>query len=119
MRCQLCPETGANYVVQPVTTGGAQLRGSCRCGRFVGVDPALNQGWYRRVLITMRQGELASRFQRDHGRPPTSVDALQLAQQATLETREAKLSHVAWPSSAPPGMPKLPKPWADLKRSRT
>ena len=33
---------------------------------------------------------LAARFQRDHGRPPTPVEALQLAQQATLETRDAK-----------------------------
>ena len=58
---------------------------------IVGVDPALNQRWStRRVLIKERQGELASRFQRDHGRPPTPVEALQLAQQATLETREAK-----------------------------
>ena len=58
---------------------------------IVGVDPALNQRWStRRVLITMRHGELAARFQRDHGRPPTPVEALQLAQQATLETRDAK-----------------------------
>jgi limonene-1,2-epoxide hydrolase len=41
-------------------------------------------------LIKVRQGELATRFQRDHGRPPTPVEALQLAQQATLETRDAK-----------------------------
>jgi hypothetical protein len=58
---------------------------------IVGVDPALNQRWStRRVLIKDRQGDLASRFQRDHGRPPMPVEALQLAQQATLETREAK-----------------------------
>ena len=58
---------------------------------IVGVDPALNQRWStRRVLIKDRQGELASKFQRDHGRPPTPVEALQLAQQATLETRETK-----------------------------
>jgi hypothetical protein len=58
---------------------------------IVGVDPALNQRWSsRRVLIKVRQGELASKFQRDHGRPPTPVEALQLAQQATLETRDAK-----------------------------
>jgi ATP-dependent exoDNAse (exonuclease V) alpha subunit len=42
------------------------------------------------MLIKHRQGELAEKFQRDHGRPPTPVEALQLAQQATLETREAK-----------------------------
>jgi limonene-1,2-epoxide hydrolase len=41
-------------------------------------------------LIKDRQGELAARFQRDHGRPPTPVEAVQLAQQATLETRDAK-----------------------------
>jgi AAA domain/TrwC relaxase len=58
---------------------------------IVGVDPALNQRWSsRRVLIKDRQGELAARFQRDHGRPLTPVEALQLAQQATLETRDAK-----------------------------
>jgi conjugative relaxase-like TrwC/TraI family protein len=58
---------------------------------IVGVDPVLNQRWStRRVLIKVRQGELASGFQRDHGRPPTPVEALHLAQQATLETRDAK-----------------------------
>jgi len=58
---------------------------------IVGVDPALNQRWStRRVLIKDRQGELAAQFQRDHGRPPTPVEALQLAQQATLETRDPK-----------------------------
>jgi hypothetical protein len=58
---------------------------------IVGVDPALNQRWStRRVLIKDRQGELAARFQCDHGRPPTPIEALQLAQRATLETREAK-----------------------------
>jgi conjugative relaxase-like TrwC/TraI family protein len=58
---------------------------------IVGVNPALNQRWSsRRMLIKDRQGELAAKFQRDHGRPPTPVEALQLAQQATLETRDAK-----------------------------
>jgi conjugative relaxase-like TrwC/TraI family protein len=58
---------------------------------IVGVNPLLNQRWSsRRVLIKARQGELAAQFQRDHGRPPTPVEALQLAQQATLETRDAK-----------------------------
>jgi AAA domain len=33
---------------------------------------------------------LAIQFQDDHGRPPTPVEALHLAQQATLETRDAK-----------------------------
>ena len=58
---------------------------------IVGVDPRLNQRWStRRAHINLRRGELAVQFQHDHGRPPTPVEALQLAQQATLETRDAK-----------------------------
>ncbi|HVD88750.1 MAG TPA: MobF family relaxase, partial [Jatrophihabitantaceae bacterium] len=58
---------------------------------IVGVDPRLNQRWStRRIHIEARRGELAIEFQNDHGRPPTPVEALHLAQQATLETRDAK-----------------------------
>jgi conjugative relaxase-like TrwC/TraI family protein len=58
---------------------------------IIGVDPRLNQRWStRRAHINIRRGELAIQFQHDHGRPPTAVEALHLAQQATLETRGAK-----------------------------
>jgi conjugative relaxase-like TrwC/TraI family protein len=58
---------------------------------IVGVDPRLNQRWStRRAHINARRGELAIQFQHDHGRPPTPVEALRLAQQATLATRDAK-----------------------------
>jgi conjugative relaxase-like TrwC/TraI family protein len=58
---------------------------------IVGVDSRLNQRWStRRAHIEARRGELAIQFQHDHGRPPTPVEALHLAQQATLETRDAK-----------------------------
>ena len=58
---------------------------------IVGVDPRLNRRWStRRAHINTRRGELAIQFQQDHGRPPTPVEALHLAQQATLETRDAK-----------------------------
>ncbi|PWJ23278.1 conjugative relaxase-like TrwC/TraI family protein [Branchiibius hedensis] len=58
---------------------------------IVGVDPALNLRWSaRRASIEERRSTLATEFQRTHGRPPTPVEAIQLAQQATLETREAK-----------------------------
>src|SRR5215208_5403186 len=58
---------------------------------IVGVDPQLNERWStRRARIDIRRGELAIQFQDDHGRPPTPVEALHLAQQATLETRDAK-----------------------------
>src|SRR5215203_5662098 len=58
---------------------------------IVGVALRLNQRWStRRAHINTRRGELAIQFQQDHGRPPTPVEALHLAQQATLETRDAK-----------------------------
>jgi conjugative relaxase-like TrwC/TraI family protein len=58
---------------------------------IIGVDPRLNQRWStRRAHINTRRGELAIQFQQDHGRPATPVEALDLAQQATLETRDAK-----------------------------
>jgi conjugative relaxase-like TrwC/TraI family protein len=58
---------------------------------IVGVDPRLNRRWStRRAHIEARRGELAIQFQKDHGRRPTPVEALHLAQQATLETRDAK-----------------------------
>jgi DNA primase catalytic core len=58
---------------------------------IVGVDPALTARWSaRRASIETRRAVLATDFQSAHGRPPTPVEALQLAQQATLETRQAK-----------------------------
>jgi DNA primase catalytic core len=57
----------------------------------VGIEPALNARWsQRRQSIESRRRVLAAAFQRQHGRPPTPVEAIALAQQATLETREAK-----------------------------
>jgi hypothetical protein len=58
---------------------------------IAGVDPALNRRWsQRRQVIDVRWAELAAAFNRDHGRPPSRVEVLQLAQQATLETRDPK-----------------------------
>ena len=66
-------------------------RGKRPIREVVGVDPALNRRWSsRRASIEARRGELATEFQGDHGRPPTVVEAILLAQQATLETRDAK-----------------------------
>jgi TrwC relaxase len=58
---------------------------------IVRVHPALITRWSaRRAAIEARRGVLATDFQSAHGRPPTPVESLQLAQQATLETRQAK-----------------------------
>jgi conjugative relaxase-like TrwC/TraI family protein len=57
----------------------------------VGVDERLNMKWSsRRASIDTRRAELAAGFQGRQGRPPTAIEALKLAQQATLETRQAK-----------------------------
>ena len=56
-----------------------------------GVDLALCERWsQRRSDIVGRQRELAREFQKAHGRPLTPTEAVALAQQANLETREAK-----------------------------
>jgi len=56
-----------------------------------GVSAELNERWSsRRADIEHRRASLVAEFQRDHHRPPSVVEAVKLAQQATLETREAK-----------------------------
>jgi conjugative relaxase-like TrwC/TraI family protein len=58
---------------------------------IAGVDPRLLDRWSsRRHQVTARTSELVARFQADHERPPTPLEKLALAQQATLETRQAK-----------------------------
>ncbi|WP_423227362.1 relaxase domain-containing protein, partial [Mycolicibacterium fortuitum] len=57
----------------------------------VGVSTELMARWSsRRKAIESRTAELAKQFQIDHGREPTNVESIALAQQATLESREAK-----------------------------
>ncbi|SDO16457.1 MobF family relaxase [Geodermatophilus sp. DSM 45219] len=58
---------------------------------IAGMDEGLLTAWSsRRRDIDARRAVLAGDFQRDHGRPPTAVEAIALAQQATLETRGPK-----------------------------
>src|SRR3954454_21759455 len=50
-------------------------RGKRPVREVAGIDPALNQRWSsRRAVIEARRGQLATAFQRDHGRPPTVVE---------------------------------------------
>ena len=58
---------------------------------IVGVSPELNRRWStRRADIEIRREQLVTDFQARHGRPPSPVESIKLAQQATLETRDAK-----------------------------
>ncbi|MEK8228705.1 relaxase domain-containing protein [Oerskovia sp. M15] len=80
----------------PRASGGVRgAPGRCRDKRPVreiaGVPALLCERWsQRRKAITTRQRELAREFTQAHGRPPTPVEAVALAQQANLETRDAK-----------------------------
>src|SRR3954447_10035093 len=56
-----------------------------------GVSTTVLRFWSRRRAdIKTRQAELAAEFQKTFGRPPTAVEALWQADQATLETRSPK-----------------------------
>jgi DNA primase catalytic core len=58
---------------------------------IVGVDGDLPRSWSsRRAAIDVRRAQLSAKFQADHGRPPTPKEAVSLAQQANLETRQRK-----------------------------
>jgi conjugative relaxase-like TrwC/TraI family protein len=58
---------------------------------ILGIDDVLLRRWSsRRGDIEAELPVLARRFQDEHGRPPTVIERRELAQQATLATREAK-----------------------------
>ncbi len=83
---RLVEALGVVFVERP---GGARDKRPVR--EIDGVPADLCERWSeRRKAITARQRELAREFKRAHGRPPTPVEAVALAQQANLETREAK-----------------------------
>jgi conjugative relaxase-like TrwC/TraI family protein len=76
--------------------GGIRFEDRARPGRrpvreIVGVDECLLASWSsRRRDIDARRADRATAFQAEHNRPPTPVEAIELAQQATLETRPVK-----------------------------
>ncbi|MGE4361289.1 MAG: MobF family relaxase, partial [Mycolicibacterium sp.] len=66
-------------------------RGKRPVREIVGMSAKLMTRWSSRgIAIKSRTAELAKQFQHDHGREPTTIESLALAQQATLESREAK-----------------------------
>ncbi|MCC6497735.1 MAG: relaxase domain-containing protein [Propionibacteriaceae bacterium] len=81
----LTRELGVRFVNRPGCDPERPVR------ELEGVDLALLERWSQRdKLITRRQGGLVADFQKRHGRTPTSTELHNLAQQATLQTREAK-----------------------------
>lgn len=81
----LTRELGVRFVDRPGTDPERPVR------EILGVDPALLERWSQRArMITRAQGDLVADFQQRHGRTPTPTELYDLAQRATLETREAK-----------------------------
>ncbi|MFK5582448.1 MobF family relaxase [Serinicoccus sp. LYQ131] len=81
----LVERLGVRFTDRPSVEGKRPVR------EIVGIDPALLAAWSsRRQAIEARQRELASVFRVDHGRAPTAIEVLALAQQANLETRPGK-----------------------------
>jgi conjugative relaxase-like TrwC/TraI family protein len=89
-------ETYTTHLQAGLTDLGLSFVATGRDGKrpvyeIAGVDPRLIARWSsRRHQITARTAELVAQFQADHERPPTPVEKLALAQQATLDTRQAK-----------------------------
>lgn len=81
----LTRELGVEWVARESDSGRREIR------EIAGVPSELCEAWsQRRALITDRHAELVAQFEAAHGRPPTPTESIGLAQQATLETREAK-----------------------------
>lgn len=81
----LTDKLGVGFRVRESDSGRRPIR------EIDGIPQELIEAWStRRDAITARQEELVAAFEQRHLRPPTPVETLALAQQATLETREAK-----------------------------
>lgn len=87
VEAELVDRLGVSFVERQEARKGAKR--SIR--EIDGVDPDLMRQWSsRRAAIDTRRAELATEFTAAHGRPPTPKEAIALAQEATLDTREAK-----------------------------
>ena len=85
MEVRTTARVSVDFAERPAERGKRPVR------EIVGMAPELSTRWSSRsTTINARTAELAKQFQHDHGREPTAIESLALAQQATLETREAK-----------------------------
>ena len=85
LEAHMIASLGVRFVEQ------ARGRGKRPVREIDGMSDELMSRWSsRRAAIEARTAELAKQFQAAHGREPTNVEIIALAQQATLESREAK-----------------------------
>lgn len=85
MEVRLIPRVSVDFAEMAAERGKRPVR------EIVGMASELTTRWSSRgIAIKARTAELAKQFQHDHGREPTAIESHALAQQATLESREAK-----------------------------
>nr|WP_181715739.1 MobF family relaxase [Cryobacterium sp.]QJS06116.1 relaxase TrwC [Cryobacterium sp.] len=86
LEAQLRQRIGVDFAERP-----NEDRSKRSVREIVGLDTRLAQRWSsRNAAIVVRTAELAREFQAEHHREPTAIEAIRLAQRATLETRQAK-----------------------------
>lgn len=86
LEAQLRERIGVDFAERP-----SEDRSKRAVREIVGLDTRLAERWSsRNAAIVVRTAELARAFQAEHHREPTAIEAIRLAQRATLETRQAK-----------------------------
>lgn len=86
LEAQLRERIGVDFTERP-----SEDRSKRPVREIVGLDTRLAERWSsRNAAIVVRTAELARAFQAEHHREPTAIEAIRLAQRATLETRQAK-----------------------------
>lgn len=85
LRAHLTEVLGVRWVSRPSRNGRRPV------WEIDGVNPSLCTRWSsRRADIEDQAAQLATEFRDRHGRPPTGLEMIHLAQQANLATRQAK-----------------------------
>lgn len=85
LEAEITARIGGRFAERETAAGKRPIR------ELAGVDEQLMRRWStRRKAIEAATGDLAAQFVTAHGRVPTAVETLRLAQQATLATRQAK-----------------------------
>ena len=85
LRAHLSATLGVRWAPRPSRNGRRPVL------EIAGIDPELCRVWSsRRTDIEQKSAQLAAKFRVDHGRPPSALEMIHLAQQANLATRQAK-----------------------------
>lgn len=95
LEAYLVDRLGVRFADRPGVRAGKRV-----VREIVGFPQSLLTAWSaRRAMIEDRRAQLSAVFQTEHGRPPSPVEAIHLAEQANLETRRPSTNLGRWLSS--------------------